>query len=303
MPFKILVIDDDARMNSLIRAQFDPGEFEMSWARNGAEGLTAAASSIPDLILLDVDLPDSQGFEICRRLKLERATASVPVIFLTANTSLEATIFGIECGAGDYITKPFHPSELRARVRAALRSNARIERSEQYSIRDELTGMFNRKYFDLRLDTQMARERRSGGTFGCIFMDIDKMDLINTWFGKPAGDELLRSVGQAIQTVYRREDVVCRFEQDMFGALVGDVTSNRLSEIAARTRLAVRSVSFIQNGDRAIQATASIGFALSRNSDWTSILLEAMDALARAKADGGDRVCQGRELAPLPLAA
>ena len=246
-------------------------------------------------------MPATQGFEICRQLKIDRLTRSIPVIFLTGVFTVEATIFGLECGAIDYLTKPFHPSELQARIRAALRTKSEVDRSLEFNIHDELTDMFDHKYFEMRLETELAVARRSGRPLGCILLDIDDMALVNTWFGRSVGDDVLRGVGQALLTVCRHEDVVCRFDEDEFGALISDANATAMAELAERARTAVRNVTSIYR-DRAVQVTASVGFALSRFSVGTSIVSEAQDALDRAKTAGGDCVRAGRELAELRLA-
>ena len=298
---KILIVDDDSRVHTLIKAQFDPKAFEIVSAHDGASGVVLAAEEQPDIILLDVDMPTTQGFEICRQLKADRLTRAIPVIFLTGVFTVEATIFGLECGANDYLTKPFHPNELQARVRAALRTKSEVDHSLEHNIHDDLTDMFDRKYFEMRLETELAVSRRSGRPLGCILLDIDDMELVNTWFGRPVGDDVLRGIGQALLTICRREDVVCRFDEDEFGALISDASATTMAELAERARTAVRNVTSIYR-DRVVQVTASVGFALSRFSVGTSIVCEAQDALDRAKTGGGDRVCAGRELSELRLA-
>jgi diguanylate cyclase (GGDEF)-like protein len=299
----LLVIDDDPRIHALVKAQFDPQLFKIFASHSGAAGLQMAVEIKPDLILLDVDLPDAQGFEICRRLKIDRETRLIPVIFLTGVTGLEATIFGLECGATDYLIKPFRPSELRARVRVAMGTRARIEILNRQSLQDELTGLCGRKYFELRLDAELAMARRSGHPLGCILLDIDKMSLVNLSFGDAAGDELLKAVGEAIRAVHRREDAVCRLEEDTYAVLIGNARLLDMHEIAIRTRLAVRRVGPLCNAHQAIQVTASVGFATSRFLIGASIVHEVRDALARAKADGGDCIRAGRDLIELQFVA
>lgn len=301
MTHKILVIDDDSRIHTLIKTHFERQRFEIISAHNAGTGLSAAAEQRPDVILLDVDMPETQGFEVCRRLKADRSTRSIPVIFVTSSATVEARIFGLECGANDYLIKPFHPSELQARVRAALRTKEELDQSNEHSLYDALTEMFDRRYFELRLDTELAVARRSGRALGCILIDIDNMGLVNTWFGQDVGDDVLQKVGQAILGTCRREDVVCRFEGDEFAALISDANTTNMAELAERMRLAVRGVTSIFQ-DRAVQVTASVGFALSRFSIGSSIVCEAQDALQRAQAGGGDCVRAGRELAELRLA-
>ncbi len=301
MTQKILIIDDDSQIHTMIKAQFESQRFEFISAKQRAAGLAAAAEHQPEIILLDVDLQEMQGFEVCRRLKSDRTTRSIPVIFITGAASLESKIFGLDCGGSDYLTKPFNISELQARVRAALRTKSQLDRSSRDTIHDELTEMFDHRYFELRLDADLAIARRSGRPIGCILIDIDQMDLVNTWFGRALGDDVLKNVGQAVIKTCRHEDVASRFEADTFAVLISDADTTQTAELSERLRLAVRSTTSIHQ-ERAVEVTASIGFALSRFSVGSSIVIEAQEALSRAKIAGGDCVRAGRELVELRLA-
>src|SRR4051794_11808421 len=113
---RLLIIDDSQSIHSLVRARLTAESVTIDCAMNGTDGLRQALENPPDLILLDVDLPDIDGFEVCRRLKSSSMAINVPVIFLTGATSTDEKIRGLDLGAVDYITKPFDPAELRARV-------------------------------------------------------------------------------------------------------------------------------------------------------------------------------------------
>src|SRR3954465_5798510 len=119
---RVLIIDDSDSIHALVRARLKDEPVELLNAADGTAGLELARAKMPDLILLDVDMPDPDGFEVCRRLKADAETRDVPVIFLTGASSTERKRQGLELGAVDYITKPFDPAELRARVRASLRT-------------------------------------------------------------------------------------------------------------------------------------------------------------------------------------
>src|SRR3954451_4025140 len=122
VPQKVLIIDDSEMIHGLVRARLKDEPVELLFAADGVRGLQMAAEHAPDLVLLDVDMPEPDGFEVCRRLKADPATRETPVIFLTGASSTEQKLQGLELGAVDYITKPFDPAELRARVRASLRT-------------------------------------------------------------------------------------------------------------------------------------------------------------------------------------
>ncbi len=122
MPQQVLIIDDSEDVHCQVRLFLDEEALDVSSAESGQAGIVSAGAKPPDLILLDVDMPAPDGFEVCRRLKDNAATSAVPIIFLTGASSTQEKIRGLSLGAVDYVTKPFDPAELRARVRAALRT-------------------------------------------------------------------------------------------------------------------------------------------------------------------------------------
>jgi DNA-binding response OmpR family regulator len=136
MLHKILIIDDAASVHGLIRARLSDEPYEFRSAYGAEAGETIIREFVPDLILLDIDMPGENGLEFCRRLKENPATARIPVIFLTAADALEQKIEGLELGAVDYVTKPFEPAELKARVRASLRTKRLIDSLSRKRVSD-----------------------------------------------------------------------------------------------------------------------------------------------------------------------
>jgi two-component system cell cycle response regulator len=125
---KVLIVDDAAPIHALLRVHLEGEPIELQSAYYGESALRMIAESQPDLVLLDIDMRRGiDGFEVCRRLREDPVTMHTPVIFLTGSSETEQKVCGLELGATDYITKPFHPAELRARVRAALRVKSRID--------------------------------------------------------------------------------------------------------------------------------------------------------------------------------
>src|SRR5438552_10201412 len=199
MPQKVLIIDDSKPIHALLRARLTDEPVELHSAFDGDAGVLAACNILPDLILLDVDMPNPDGFEVCRRLKADPATMNIPIVFLTGVSSTEQKIRGLELGALDYILKPFEPAELRARVRASLRQKYLLDLLSKKAMVDGLTGLWNRTYFDQTLAAQMALARRAGYPFSVIIADVDHFKSINDRYGHPTGDEVLRAVAQTIQ--------------------------------------------------------------------------------------------------------
>ena len=162
-PNRVLVIDDSEFIHKLVRVRLRKEGLEVRAEYSGREGLERSLEDVPDLILLDVDLPDMDGFEVCRRLKEHQTTRHIPVIFLTGNVTTEAKVRGLDLGAVDYVTKPFDDVELRARVRAALRTKRLQDILEQQSYLDALTGLWNRAYLNHRVEAELKVSSRYGG--------------------------------------------------------------------------------------------------------------------------------------------
>jgi two-component system cell cycle response regulator len=301
MVCKVLIIDDARALHALVKEHLGTHNFEVLSAYDGVSGLATAMDHRPDIILLDVDMPALSGFEVCQWLKANSATRPIPILFLSAASTLDHKIQGLDLGAVDYLTKPFEPAELRARVRAALRTKVSADVLAQNSFVDETTGLFDRKYFDTRVEADLALARRTGRALGCILADIDKMGAVNTAFGRKVGDDLLRVIGHSLHKMCRIEDVVARFDSDEFGFLVSDADPEILQEVAERVRIAVSTTSLDHLG-QIIQVTASIGYALTHFSTGVSIVVETQSALFRARAAGRNCVRAGRELSELCLA-
>ena len=155
MPQSILIIDDSPAIHTLLHARLRDEPVALHSANSGDEGLAMASSLAPDLILLDVDMPDPNGFEVCKRIKGDPKLAATPIIFLTGAATTDQKIQGLELGAMDYITKPFDPAEC-ARVRGALRLKFLMDLLTQKAQIDALTGLWNRRYFDQRLEAEIA---------------------------------------------------------------------------------------------------------------------------------------------------
>jgi diguanylate cyclase (GGDEF)-like protein len=247
-----------------------------------------AETLAPDLILLDVDMPDPNGFEVCRRLKLNEVLANTPIVFLTGAGTTEEKIRGLELGALDYITKPFDPAELRARVRAALRLKFMMDLLARKAQIDALTGLWNRRYFDQRFEAELSLACRGKRPLAVLMIDLDRFKSINDNHGHPAGDEMLRRIAQVLAQSVRTEDVVCRYGGEEF-AIIAPGISSGAADLSERLRAVV---------ERHEVMTVSIGWAASVAQPDQSLLQSADAALGRAKKAGRNRVESGGVDAP-----
>src|SRR4051812_40247280 len=296
----VLVIDDSVLIHSLVRVRLEDEPVEVHFADSGRAGLEKAASLDPDLILLDVDMPEMDGFEACRRLKADPATSAIPVVFLSGASTAQQKVQGLDLGAVDYVTKPFDPAELRARVRAALRTKYLMDLLAKRAMIDGLTGLWNRACFEQRLASELSLTRRSARPLACAMLDLDHFKRINDEHGHPFGDEVLRGVASVIQEACRAEDVPCRYGGEEFVLLLPNTALAGAVTLAERIRAAVSNTPFMFRRAR-VTVTCSIGIAdnLRLAGSDTSLVDLADQALYRAKQDGRNRAVSALDL-PLP---
>ncbi|HMB96490.1 MAG TPA: diguanylate cyclase [Tepidisphaeraceae bacterium] len=287
MPQSVLIIDDSPAIHTLLHARLRDEPVALHSANSGDEGLAMASSLAPDLILLDVDMPDPNGFEVCRRIKSDPKLAATPIIFLTGAATTDQKIQGLELGAMDYITKPFDPAELRARVRGALRLKFLMDLLTQKAQIDALTGLWNRRYFDQRLEAEISLAKRSRRPLGILMLDLDHFKSINDRYGHPMGDEVLRRVGAQLAASVRTEDIVCRYGGEEFAIVAPNISAGAL-QLAERLRSAIEKMSF-SFGGHDVKVTVSIGAAFCEETLDTAMLNHADAALYRAKQNGRNR--------------
>lgn len=293
-PATVLVVDD-APSNLAILTETLRGEFDVRIATSGAEALRLVDTAPPDLILLDILMPDMDGYEVCRRLKTDYATRNIPVIFLTAKNEVADETQGLSLGAVDYITKPVTVPIVQARVRAHVELKRRGDLLENLSMRDGLTGIANRRRFDECLERAWRHGMRCATPLSVIMADIDDFKAYNDAYGHMAGDVCLKNVARALAGVLRRPgDLAARFGGEEFAMVLEDTSLSGARHLAEAMRLTVRALDMAHAGSRAAPiVTVSLGVAsvvpvggLSPDA----LLRSADRMLYQAKQAGRDRV-------------
>jgi len=282
------MIDDEKLMHTVVKARLADDGVDFHSAISGAEGIVIAQQIKPDVILLDVQMAHSDGFEVCRQLKADPLLSPIPIIFLTAITSTEEKVRGLNLGAIDYITKPFDAAELQARVRAALRTKELMDMLSTRAMIDALTGLWNRAYFNTRLEAQVAEAQRHKHAFSCILADADRFKSINDNHGHGFGDFVLRGIARALNDSCRTEDVVCRYGGEEFVILTPGVNAASAAQFAERLRRKIAEQPFSRNGI-SLSVTCSFGVADAPLSV-EGVLEQADQALYRSKSEGRNRV-------------
>jgi diguanylate cyclase (GGDEF)-like protein len=297
---RILVVDDQLTNIELIADIFGD-DYEVLFATEGAKALEIAATEKPELILLDVMMPGMDGYEVCRRLKAKHLTERIPVIFITALGDEEAESRGLESGAVDYVTKPFHPSVIKMRVKNQIELKHAREELTRRAITDGLTGLANRRHFDDVLAREYDRHARSGEELSLILLDIDHFKAYNDTYGHVSGDDCLRQVARAIENgIVRSTDLAARYGGEEFVCILPDTSQAGALAIAEKIRLGVMELAIPHKASSAAGCvTASLGIVTTRCVPGKSVLhivAQADEQLYAAKSGGRNRVCAASNL-------
>lgn len=288
MSHEVLLIDDSKAIHALVRSRLADEPLTILSAYSGQEGVAAAHRYSPELILLDVDLPDIEGLEVCRQLKADAATSAIPIIFMAGRVSPDDRIYSPEVGAADFLPMPFNPAELRARIREALRTRQMFELLEGRAQIDLVTGLWNRAYFEDRLCQELSLSRRTGQPLTCILADIDHFASINDSFGRTFGDDVIREAGTVLSNGTRLEDIVCRFGPDEFIILCPCTHLADARTVATRCQQSAAETNLCCQNSR-VHVTCSFGVA-EHEGGKSSMIDAAEKALRLAQQAGGDRV-------------
>lgn len=298
-PQCVLAIDDSPVVLTLIEARLRPEAVRIVTASSGEEGLAAVLLEKPDLVLLDVEMPGLGGLDVCRRLKSDPLTANIPVIFLTATDDIGIKVDGFDLGAHDYVMKPFHPDELRARVRAALR----MKRAQDLLFRDAqvdaLTGYRTRAFIEARLREEIAIAVRDRSPLSVVRIELDHLRSLIDTFGYPFGDAVLQRVcGFAARSIPDAA-LACRFGGDELLFLLPNTPREQGEAVARAIREGVRGMTIASRGRKVVvTVTGSVVEALEIEASLGRVdvacVLEATEFEMRAaKREGRDRVRGG----------
>ncbi len=232
---RILIVDDELTNIKLLGNTLKT-HYQVSFATNGQAALRIAQSnSPPDLILLDIMMPDMDGYAVCRQLKSNPLTQHIPLIFITAMSEVADETRGLELGAVDYIIKPFSMAIVKARVRTHLELKRHRDMLEKLSAIDGLTGIANRRRFDEYLESEWRKALRDRSRLSLIMIDIDYFKRYNDWLGHLAGDACLKRIAHAIvNSCQRPSDLCARYGGEEF-AIVLPQTDNHGAKHVATT--------------------------------------------------------------------
>jgi len=288
----ILLVDDEpANIQLLAGALKD--SYQLKVATTGEQCIELASKApIPDLILLDVDLPEMDGYEVCQYLKENHDTAPIPVMFVTAMQSTEDEEKGLLLGAVDYVTKPIRAPILLARIQTQIQLKIQHDSLVNMAMRDQLTNLFNRHYLLEAANHRVAKAMRDNFSISLLMMDIDRFKSINDTYGHPAGDAVLKALARVLKQECRDEDIVSRFGGEEFVVFLDDCDAQTAKRIGERVRAKIEI-----SRPESIDVTISIGVAELKNGKegFADLIKRADDAMYQAKHKGRNQVIVAEE--------
>ncbi|HEY2090497.1 MAG TPA: diguanylate cyclase [Thermoanaerobaculia bacterium] len=312
-PCRIVVIDDDPAIVRLLKKILSDQEMEVVTCSTAGEGFVALQEQDWHICLLDRGLPDSDGIEICRLVKADARFDARRVIMLSGYDSLDARVEALNLGADDYITKPFHPAEVLARVKASWRAVEMqqqlvemAQQLEELSGHDDLTGVFNRRHFRKTIARAFDHSRRYKRPLSVAIIDVDHFKKVNDCFGHQAGDTVLAEVAKRFLRSVRSSDYLARYGGEEFVVLLPETQLGDALTFGEKVRAAIASSPVPIAGGEALPVTVSVGAASLAHTQFNSAaeMIRAADqALYRAKRNGRNRVEAERRRTTRPAAA
>jgi len=291
----VLIIDDETT-NIIALTNILTPEYEIYAAKNGLNAIKLAKEHLPDVILLDVLMPEMDGYEVISILKASEDTRAIPVIIISGLGSAEAEEKGLILGASDYISKPFHSSIVKIRIQNQIQFSSQFNIVKALSLMDELTGLYNRRGFDSRLRLEWNRARREQIPISIMMIDIDYFKKYNDGYGHMQGDVALQRVAKIIERVLKRPaDFCARWGGEEFIALLPDTALPGALIVAEEIRKNIEDAQIPCDNGYITKTTVSIGVnTIMPKQDVLvrDFITGADSALYSAKDSGRNRVCK-----------
>jgi len=290
----LLIVDDDAS-NLMELSRILQDEYKIHAVKDGRYALEKIDEYLPDLILLDIIMPDLNGFEIIEKLKESEKTRTIPVMFITSATESTDEIKGLASGAVDYIHKPFNETIVKLRVRHHIEILNQMRKIEQLSMSDQLTNLPNRRCFESRINEEWSKAAREKTPLSVLMIDIDRFKNYNDSYGHQQGDIALRAIADTFnQTLKRPGDFAARWGGEEFIVLLSNTDLQGAFDVAKQIRMYIEGMEIPGSNDLMKKVTVSIGVntrVLDNNDTIEQFISKADMALYDAKNKGRNKVC------------
>ena len=288
----VLIIDDTVANLDIVSDFL--ADYDVIASSSGKEALAIVESEKIDLILLDIIMPEMDGYEVCKILKSSKKTKDIPIIFLSSKSDEDSIEFAYEIGGIDYVTKPFKPKELLAKVKRELYFLDLQEELKLLASIDPLTKLYNRRYFIKAATTILELAQRNKTITSVVMLDIDKFKRVNDVYGHKAGDETLVALASSLLKISRKSDIISRWGGEEFLLLLPDTDLNGAFIIAEKIRKKIEDLVVSLENEQTLQFTVSLGVSEFNSKNDLNIeasINRADKALYKAKESGRNRVC------------
>ena len=308
---RILIVDDTSKNIQVVASTLKEDGYQMAFAQSGKTAIEKTLANKFDLILLDIMMPEMNGFEVCEQLKKNPGTKDIPVMFFTAKADIESIVRGFELGGVDYLTKPFNRKELLARVRTHLSlkhyrealelSNRKLKKAnaelleyqkelERAARTDSLTKLSNRRDMLEKIDAEKIRADRNQNPFSIVLGDIDNFKLFNDEHGHDCGDFVLVSVAERMSVRIRKQDTAARWGGEEFLLLLPETDLEGGGFLAESLRAEIADSDYhYKNNSFKITMTFGVS-SFSQAEDIEQCIKMADNALYTGKRLGKNRV-------------
>lgn len=283
----ILVVDDSIINLNILENLLDG--YDVIETTNGKSALSILEKEDVHLILLDIVMPEVDGYEICQKIKENEKTKNIPVVFITAKTDEDSIEKAYDVGGSDFVTKPFKPKELLARVKTQLKIHKMEKELRLLALIDPMTKLYNRRYFTSITEHSISFAQRERQELSVIMIDIDDFKNINDTYGHQIGDDVIVLVANTLMKIQRKSDIVCRYGGEEFVILLPNTSLENAKKVAEHARKEVESLSVLDSSQQEISFTISLGVSCVNVDDEETIeksLKRADDALYNAKKLG-----------------
>lgn len=285
---KTILIIDDVSINIKILVDLLSDKYDVIIALSGLEALEVLKQSSIDLILLDIMMPNIDGYEVCKKLKQNDKTKNIPIIFITAKIDEDSIEKAYEVGGVDYVTKPFKPRELLARVKMQLDLQETIKHLEYISSYDQLTNIYNRRKFFELADLMFKNKKQN---LYAIMIDIDRFKSINDTYGHDVGDKVISILAKTLNDMIDENSVLGRLGGEEFAILCHIKDQNSVKKRVEEIRKTVQEIEVFTDENQLIQFTISTGISKYKQEflNIDQFLKEADNALYEAKGTGRNK--------------
>lgn len=284
-----LLLVDDSHSCRLLLSSIVKDLGEVLLARDGEQALLLAREHSPDLILLDIELPQQSGMDVCRELQSDALTQDIPIIFITGIHDPQKEVEGLAMGAVDFIYKPYHAAIIRARVSTQLKLKRLSDQLRQQVNLDGLTGLYNRRAFDKKLSTEIQRHSRTQQCLGLAMIDVDHFKAYNDTYGHLAGDQCLKAIATCLrQSARRAGDMVCRYGGEEFAIIMPDVSVDKAADYGRWLCEQVVTLNLPHRSSKTAEyVTISVGLVVFSYPPAAEVVIAQADhALYEAKTQG-----------------